>query len=127
MDRSEKANIGGKEYDLVLTVLAQKEIAKKYGGLENLSEELDGAEGIEAAVWFITLLANQGIMIDNLWSNEKKPLLTETEVELLVTPGQFQDLVPKLEAAIEKGMKRHVASEEDNVTGGAVEKNAQTG
>ena len=42
MDRSVKITIGDKEYDLVLTLLAQKEVARKYGGLENLAEELDG-------------------------------------------------------------------------------------
>lgn len=113
MDRSVKITIGDKEYDLVLTLLAQKAVAKKYGGLENLAEELDGVEGIDAAVWFITLLANQGIMIDNLQSNEKKALLTEAEVELLTSPGQFQNYVPLLESAIAKGMQRYVESEED--------------
>ncbi len=123
MDRGEKVTIGNKEYTLVLTLRAQKEIAKQYGGLENLAETLDGVEGMEAAVWFITLLANQGILIDNLQNNEKQPLLTEAEVELLSSPGQFQDFVPLLELAIAKGMKRYVESEEDN----AVEKNAPAG
>jgi len=71
-------------------------------------------QGIEAAVWFITLLANQGIMIDNLQNNEKKELLTEAEVELMTTPGQFQDFAPVLETAIAIGMKRNVESEEDD-------------
>lgn len=113
MDRGEKFTIGGKEYTLVLTLRAQKEIAKKYGGLENLAEELDGVEGMEAAIWFITLLANQGILIDNLQNNEKQPLLTEAEIELLSSPGQFQDFVTLLESAIVKGMKRHIESEDD--------------
>jgi len=114
MDRGEKVTIGGSEYTLVLTLLAQKEIARKYGGLENLAEELDGVEGMEAAVWFLTLLANQGILIGNLQNNEKQPMLTEAEVELLTSPGQFQDYVPLLESAIAKGMKRHIESEDDS-------------
>jgi len=120
-DRGEKVTLGGKEYTLVLTLRAQKEIAKKYGGLENLAEELDGVEGMDAAIWFITLLANQSILIDNLQNNEKQPLLTEAEVELLSSPGQFQDFVPLLESAIAKGMKRHVESEDNS------EKNAPAG
>lgn len=121
MDRGEKVTLGGKEYTLVLTLRAQKEIAKKYGGMENIAEELDGVESMDAAIWFITLLANQSILIDNLQNNEKQPLLTEAEVELLSSPGQFQDFVPLLESAISKGMKRHVESEDSE------EKNAPAG
>ena len=35
-ERSSVINIGGKEYELLLTTKATKEIAKRYGGLENL-------------------------------------------------------------------------------------------
>lgn len=35
-DRSAVINIGGTEYELVLTTKATKEIAGRYGGLENL-------------------------------------------------------------------------------------------
>jgi hypothetical protein len=38
---------------------------------------------LDEIVWLITLLANQGILIDNRMNQEKKPLLTEEDVELL--------------------------------------------
>lgn len=31
---------------------------------------------LDEIVWFLTLLANQGIMINNLQNGDKKPLLT---------------------------------------------------
>ena len=37
-ERSAAINIGGTEYELILTTRATKEIAKRYGGLENLGE-----------------------------------------------------------------------------------------
>ena len=37
-------------------------------------------------MWLITLLANQSILIYNLWNETKKPLLTEEAVELLTSP-----------------------------------------
>lgn len=39
-DRSAAIQIGEDEYQLVLTTRATKEIAKRYGGLEDLGEKL---------------------------------------------------------------------------------------
>ena len=90
-ERSAAINIGGKEYELILTTRATKAIAGRYGGLENLGEKLMKSENFEMAldeiVWLITLLANQSILIRNL-KNKKTPedLLTEEDVELLTSP-----------------------------------------
>lgn len=78
-ERSAVINIGGTEYELVLTTRATKEIAGRYGGLENLGEKLMKNENFEMAigeiVWLITVLANQAIMIFNLrHRDEQKPL-----------------------------------------------------
>lgn len=68
-ERSSLITIDGKEYRLILTTKATKEIAKRYGGLENLGEKLIKAENFEMAleeiVWLIALLANQSILINN--------------------------------------------------------------
>lgn len=37
-DRSAKINIGGREFELILTTRATKEIAGRYGGLETGQE-----------------------------------------------------------------------------------------
>jgi len=80
-ERSSLITIGGKEYRLILTTKATKEIAKRYGGLENLGEKLMKAENFEMAleeiVWLISLLANQSILINNRLNGEKEELLTE--------------------------------------------------
>ena len=39
-DRSAFINIGGDEYELILTTKATREIAGRYGGLENLGDKL---------------------------------------------------------------------------------------
>ena len=90
-ERSSLITIGGKEYRLILTTKATKEIAKRYGGLENLGEKLMKAENFEMAleeiVWLIALLANQSILIYNRLNGEKEELLTEDDVELLTFPS----------------------------------------
>ena len=114
-ERSAFITLGGQDYELILTTLATKSIAHRYGGLENLGEKLAGSEHFEEAldeiVWLITLLANQSIMIYNLWNEKKKPLLTEETVELLTSPYDLADYKTAIMTAMYKGAKREVESE----------------
>jgi hypothetical protein len=117
-DRSAKINIGGLEYELILTTRATKAIAKRYGGLQDLGEKLMKAENFEMAldeiVWLITLLANQSILIYNLKHKEapKEPL-TEEEVELLTTPLDMAGYKAAISEAMFKGTQRHIESDDD--------------
>ena len=117
-ERSSFINIGGEEYELILTTRATKEIAARYGGLENLGDKLLKNKNFEIAlgeiVWLITLLANQSILIHNLKNrDEKKPLLTEEDVELLTVPSDLAEYTAITEAMY-KGTKRNIESEEDS-------------
>ena len=117
-ERSANITIGGDEYTLLLTTKATKEIAARYGGLENLGEKLMKSENFEMAigeiVWLITLLANQTILIHNIKNKEQpKELLTEELVELLTTPYDLASYKAAITAALYKGTKRNVESETD--------------
>jgi hypothetical protein len=115
-DRSAKIILGGNEYELILTTLATKSIARRYGGLHNLGEKLASSEHFEEAldeiVWLITLLANQSILIHNLWNKDKRELLTEDMVELLTSPYELAEYKTAIMVAMYKGAKREVVSEE---------------
>ena len=117
-ERSAKINIGGSEYELVLTTRATKEIARRYGGLENLGEKLLKAENFELAldeiIWLITLLANQSILVYNLKHKDKpQDVLTEDEVELLTSPLELANYKAAITEAMFKGTARNIESEED--------------
>ena len=84
-DRGATIQIGNREYEMLLTTRATKEIAKRYGGLEHLGDKLMKAENFELAldevVWLITLLANQSTLVHNLLEpDHKRELLTEEAV-----------------------------------------------
>ena len=118
-ERSAVITIGGRDYELLLTTRATKEIAGRYGGLENLGDKLLKSENFEMAigeiVWLIALLANQSILIYNLGHKDKpKDLLTEEEVELLTTPLDLADYKNAIMEAMYKGIKRNIESEEDS-------------
>ncbi|MED3654665.1 hypothetical protein P4489_10145 [Heyndrickxia sporothermodurans] len=124
-ERSAKITIGGLEYELILTTKATKEIAKRYGGLEDLGEKLMKAENFEMAldeiVWLITLLANQSIYIHNRLNEEKKELLTEDDVELLTSPVEMATFKDAIMEAMFKGTKRYIESEEADTKNEVVE------
>lgn len=114
-----KIKVGDKEYELLLTTRATKDIAGRYGGLESLGDKLMKTENFEMAiseiVWLITLLANQPILIHNLKNKEKpKELLTEEEVELLTSPLDLADYKQAITDALFKATKRNVESENDS-------------
>ena len=117
--RSSKINIGGSEYEMLLTTKATKEIAGRYGGLSNLGEKLMKSENFEMAldeiVWLITLLANQSVLVHNMQNpSKKRELLTEEAVELLTSPFELADYKNAIMDAMYKGTKRNIESEEDS-------------
>ena len=115
-ERGAVIDIGGEEYELILTTKATKAIAGRYGGLENLGEKLMRSENFELAldeiVWLLTLLANQSVLIYNLKHKDApKELLTEEEVELLTSPLQLASYKNAITEAMFKGTARNVISE----------------
>ncbi len=117
-ERSSTINIGGTDYEMVLTTKATKAISARYGGLENLGDKLMKSENFEMAldeiVWLITLLCNQGIQISNLRTGDNKPLLTEETVELLTSPGELAEYKNAITEAMMKGTKRLIVSEDNS-------------
>jgi len=118
-DRSAIITVGGNDYELLLTTRATKEIAKRYGGLDNLGEKLLQAENFELAldeiIWLITLLANQSILIHNLRNRDNpRELLTSDEVELLTSPLELTAYKDAITEAMFKGTARNILSEADS-------------
>ena len=117
-ERKAVINVGGEDYELLLTTKATTEIAGRYGGLENLGDHLMKSENFEMAigeiVWLISLLANQSILVHNLKHKDSpKELLTEEMVELLTVPADLATYKSAIMEALLKGTKRNVESEAD--------------
>lgn len=119
-ERSASIIVNGENYELILTTKATKELAARYGGLENLGDKLMKSEKFEEVigeiVWIIVLLANQGIMVHNIKNpKSKKELLTEEMLELLTSPLDLAEFKDAIMQAMTKGTKRNVESEETAV------------
>ena len=117
-ERSAVIELDGQSYELILTTKATKDIAKRYGGLDNLGEKLMKSENFEMAldeiIWLITILANQSIKIYNLKNKDKpKEELTVEFVELLTSPLDLQSYKSAITEAMFKGTSRNIESEEE--------------
>ncbi len=117
-ERSASIMIGGRDYELLLTTRATREIAGRFGGLENLGETLMAAENFEQSlvdlIWLVTVLANQSILIHNLTDpGDQQSLLTEEAVELLTVPGDLVDYKDAIAECLARGTRRNIVSEAD--------------
>ena len=117
-NRSAKIKVSEMEYELLLTTKATKDIASRYGGLDNLGDKLMKGENFEQAIdeiiWLITLLANQPILIHNLRNpQDQKPLLTPEEMELFTNPMDLAEYKESIMEALNRGIQRNVVSETD--------------
>ena len=109
--------LGKERIPLLLTLQATREIATRYGGLEELGnkmlESMDWAGMIDEIVWLIATLANQCILIENLENKTNKPLITPGELELKMDPYEITSYREAILATLQAGQKQHVQSEDE--------------
>lgn len=115
-NRSASITLGNREVELVLTTRATREIAHRYGGLDNLGAALENndnlGESLSEVIWLIALLANQSVLIHNLTHpGDPKREITVDEVELLTTPGDLASYREAITAALVKGTRRDIVSD----------------
>ena len=116
IEASATVSIGGTDYELVLTTRATREIAARYGGLENLGQALETSDDLATTLgevtWLITLLANQSVAIHNL-TNPTQPReeLTVETVELLTVPADLTDYRTAITEALRRGTRREITTE----------------
>ena len=109
--RSATVSIGGEAYEK-----ATRLIAERYGGLEHLGNALETSDDLGKTlgevIWLITLLANQSVQIHNhRLPDNKRPELTEDEVELLTVPADLADYRGAIAEALQRGTRRDILTE----------------
>lgn len=116
-ERAASVMIGGERYEMLLTLRATKKIGEKFGGLEKLGEALSTGtfeNTLEALAWIAALLINQTIDIYNFRNATKPKQHIDAEtIELLLSPGDVEDVTNAILEALTKGSERHVRSEEE--------------
>ena len=103
--------ICGKSYPLCLTLRATKEIAKRFGGLENLADALSGAElpdQLDTMTWLLSLLMTEGSSMLRVMGEEAPPPLTAEMLEIVLTPGDLIEMQGNLLRTVRVGVGREV-------------------
>ena len=115
-ERTSTIKIGKKEYELVLTNKATKELNNKFDGLDKignkLAEATNVADQLDLVIWLIVLLANQAILRSNLENGESKELLKEEDVEVLTSPADLTTYTEAIMDCLVKGTNREIKGEE---------------
>lgn len=111
MGKATTIELGGREYELVLTTRAMRELSERFGGMERVGDRISGDLSLQDFVWIVTLLANQGAARHNLANAANPiPLLTEEQVELLTCPSDLAEIGPKLVEVLRRDTNRIVQS-----------------
>ena len=116
--RSVPVKIGGKDYNLTLTTLAEHILSKKYGGISEFGTKMFREEDFDLALdetaEILVVLANQEIMLRNLDKpDDPEPLLSAERVLLSCTPLELAELRTAAVQAISLGRQRNVESEKE--------------
>ena len=116
MSRIGEIEIAGKLYPLNFSTKAAKEIAKRYGGLENIEDAFSG-KAVDAMmdeiVWLLSLLIAQGVAYKRIVEGEEVKGITADELEVVLGVADMTDIKDKIMNAMLGGMKREVEVEID--------------
>ena len=116
MNRIGEIEIAGSKYPLNFSTKAAKEIAQRYGGLENIGDAFDG-KAVDAmmdeVVWLLALLIAQGVAYKRIVDGEEVKGITADELDVVLGVADMAGLKDKIMDAMLVGMKREVEVEID--------------
>jgi len=115
MKRIVEVEIAGKQYPLNFSVSAAKEVAERYGSIENLADaiqEKDSAGAMCEIVWLLALLMKQGANWYRIMEGVDREVLTAEQLESVLGVYDIIDMQECLFAAMTAGAERTVEVEE---------------
>lgn len=130
-EKGRKIEINGKQYNMVYTSGAMLAIMDKYGDVEGMAEEMksDRAESARIVPWLVSLLCNQGIMLETGDTRPTNPeLLSSEKIELWTMPKDWENMMGEAMLSIAIGNGTYHETQEDasvDVVLEELEKNAE--
>lgn len=118
MSRITNIEIAGSTYPLNFSTKAAKQIAARYGAVENVGQafaagDLDAALG--EVIWLLALLIEQGAAYIKITENKDLQVPTEDQLEILIGIADLGGLQTQLLGAMSAGMKTTVEVDSPNV------------
>lgn len=116
MSRITEIEIAGRKYPLNFSTKAAKEIAARYGGLDNIDKAFSNKATdamMDEVVWLLSLLIAQGVAYKKIVEGEEVQSITADELEIVLGVADMTGLKDKIMDALLGGMKREVEVEPD--------------
>jgi hypothetical protein len=111
--------LNGREYGLVLTTKAARDIMRKYGSFDKISDlfkrkNVNEDELLDMIVFLTCTFVNQSILRRNFRvpPGEQEPLMTEGEVELFTAIDDLFEFLPTITRVLLNDAKQHVGTED---------------
>ena len=114
MSRITEIEIAGKKYPLNFSVKAAKEVSKRYGGIENVTDAFSGGavdEMMDEATWILAVLMEQGSAYKKIIDGEDIEAPTQDELEIIMGVADFTNIQDVLMGAMTSGMEREIEVE----------------
>lgn len=116
MNRITEIEIAGTKYPLNFSLNAAKEVAKRYGDIERVTDIFDDKstdEMMDEATWLLALLIDQGVEYKKIVDGEEIRKLTQDDLSVVMGVFDFTGLKDTLIGAMMAGMDREVEVEPD--------------
>lgn len=98
-----------KKYKLPFNMNVMEEIQEKYGSIDKWGELTDGVNGeepnIQAIIFGLTAMINEGIEIDNENNNKKEKKLTKKQVGRMITEIGINESLKNLKNTVVESTK----------------------
>ena len=112
--RTTTIELGGKEYEMLLTTDAMIEIADKFGSVEEVAEKLKAgtlADQVKLLRWLIALLINQGIKRKNFETGNCDAEISEEYVGVMTDVPSLSAMQNTMLEAMVKGLGKNIQNE----------------
>jgi hypothetical protein len=109
----------GQEYEVMLTTKAMRDITRKFESIEKIGDVFKSSDTnqddlLEVMVFLTYTLVNQAILRYNFTNpTEKKPLLTQEEVELFTGIDDLTTYLPIFTRVLSRDLSQKIKTEDE--------------
>lgn len=107
--------IAGQVYYLNFSTRAVKKITQKHGSLDGFMESMQEGAAIDDLldnfIWLLSVLIDQGAEYMRIVEKEDVPKVGQEELEVIIGPTEFNEIMPTVMRAFGQGAEREVETE----------------
>lgn len=118
--KTARLELNGKTYTMCLSLRVTRDLADRFGGMEEMSAAVtsgNAAEALDAVVWMLAAMSRAGSTYDKRCGIETEEPLTEDDLYDCTDPGDLQNLRAKVFETITVGQTADIKVEPEKNAG----------